>query len=144
MTEQGYQVDILARRVTLQKQMSGALHDHNDLDKSRKLKKRQLRSWNERDEYFANHPSKLKYRNLTKEATELFLDASKETSLMDYFSSKEEKEEREENFQEKLLYIYKRSRRNTDLSPHLIENIKLANLKLKKEHVYEVRRLSRQ
>ena len=37
------------------------------------LKKRQLRSWNERDEYFANHPSKLKYRNLTKEATELFL-----------------------------------------------------------------------
>ena len=123
--------------------MSGALHDHADLDEQRRIKKRQLRSWNERDEFFANHPTKLKYRKLTKKATELFLDAN-QASLIDQFTSKQVKEEREEKFQEHLLFIYKRSRRNADLSPHLIDSIKMANFNLKKEYVRDMKKLSRQ
>lgn len=123
--------------------MSDALHDHADIDDQRRRKKRQLRSWNERDEWFANHPTKVKYRDLNREATNLFLKARKDTKFFDHFSKREVVDERDEKFQESLLFIYKRSRHNTAISPALITSMQSANLALKKEHLHAIKRLSR-
>ena len=90
MIEQGFDVDNLARRVTLQRQMSDALHDFAELESLRRLKQTQVRSWNERDEFYGpNHPLKTKYREMNSDATKLFLKMRQDSHFFDQYSRKE-------------------------------------------------------
>ena len=123
MIEQGYNVDDLARRVTLQRQMSDALHDYAELEHNRHRKQTQIRSWNERDEFYSNHPIKVKYREMNSDATKLFLKMRQDSHFFDQYSRKEVVSQRDQKFQEQLINLYKRSRRQKSVSPDLIHHI---------------------
>jgi len=70
LRQEGQNVDNLARKLDLQRQISDALHDHEDLEELQRRKREQRRYWNETDDFFGpKHPLKKKYRLLNSQAT---------------------------------------------------------------------------
>ena len=107
--------------------MSDALHDHADQEflRNRRNKRRttreQKREPNERDKFYGpDHPIKVKYRDMNCEATKLFIKSRKDAYFFDQFSQPEVINGRDAQFQENLLNVYKRSRKNANVPEDLI------------------------
>ena len=127
LREEGNNVDAIAKNLTLQRQISDALHEYQDEVETHN-RKRKNRYWSERDEHFGpGHPLKAKYRKLNSQATRLFIKSRMDNLFFDQYQKQEIVKERSDAFYEQLLVIFKRCKKTQSVSPDLIEHLKTLN-----------------
>lgn len=121
MIEEGLDVDGIAHKIRLERQLSDTLFDFNEVS-FKKAKTQSKRYWNEVDEYFGpTHPLKSKYRDLNSQATQLIIQQQQENSFYNQFANKEMLEERQDRFIDEILSIYRRNRKTDSVSNELID-----------------------